>query len=149
MTVSWRDTPLNPANPAHSDHLISTNGRRAERVMNHLSPLRDEVQDILLRYANASDNEVCGLITVKQEVFPIENVHEEPRHNFFMDFESCSEVLNEILNIRKTHVLGIFHTHPNNQPWPSPRDIVGWPNPQLKWRYWVITRKEVYEWRLV
>lgn len=138
---------LNPADPSHSNHLISTNGRYAERVWGDL--LLEETQDDLVRFALESDLEICGFITVDQDIFMVKNIHEEPKYNFFMDFDSCSETIREITEVKKSRIMGVFHTHPNNQPWPSPRDIVGWPNLALNWRYWIATRKEVLEWRLV
>lgn len=135
-----------PANPGHRNQMISTKGRRVERVW-HL-PLDKQIQDLLTAGCLNSNKERCGFITDDEDIFYVDNVHEEPRHNFLMcpfDFET---VVSEIYDIRLTRIIGIFHTHPNNVVWPSPRDLVGWPNPELKWRYWIVTNDQVIEWEL-
>jgi proteasome lid subunit RPN8/RPN11 len=63
-----------------------------------------------------------------------------------MAIEDIQEALNEVCKINGDSVLGVFHTHPNDVPWPTPGDISGWPNPDLEWRYWIATNHEVIEW---
>jgi proteasome lid subunit RPN8/RPN11 len=139
----------NPAHPGHSNHLISTRGKRAQRVWHHESPLYESTVEQLLLDWNREVTEQCGFIDSEQELWYVENAHEKPRSNFLMDNAYAEESLNQIYNeSRGRTVLGIFHTHPNNVPWPSPRDIVGWPNPRLKWRYFIVTSGEVLEWEL-
>lgn len=141
-------TVTHPSHPSHDNHLISTNGRRAKRIWHHESPLFESTVNNLLLDWNREVTEQCGFIDSEQDIWYIPNVHEKPRANFLMDTLVTTRVLERIYERNDRSVLGIFHTHPNNVPWPSPRDIVGWPNPKLGWRYFIVTYGEVVEWEL-
>ena len=138
-----------PSHPSHANHLISTNGKRAQRVWHHEEPLFEATTNQLLLDWNREVTEQCGFIDSDHDVWYISNVHDAPRMNFLMDNHVATKVLERIFDTEGKKVLGIFHTHPNDVPWPSPRDIVGWPNLKLKWRYFVVTSSEVLEWELV
>lgn len=139
----------NPAHPSHSNHLISTHGWRAQRVWHHDTPLHGTTVEELLDQWHADVTEQCGFIDSDQEIWYINNIHESPRRNFLMSNKQTNNTIEHIYNKYKKTILGIFHTHPNNVPWPSPRDIVGWPNVKLGWRYFIVTENEVIEWELV
>ena len=140
----------NPAHPGHSNYLISTKGQKAERVWHPDTPLFESTVDQLLDFWNEGPLELCGFIdNEEQNVWPVANAHENPRANFLMETNHCRNVLEEIYSSPGRSVLGIFHTHPNAVTWPSPRDIVGWPNPKLNWRYFIVTGRDVVEWELV
>ena len=141
-------TPDHPAHPTNSDQTLLIGSRKVERVFFHPSPLGEDCQKKLISECRAHENEVCGLITATHKIHYVRNVHEVPRSNFYFDQEEFKDVIAEILGSGH-RVIGMFHTHPNGTPWPSPRDIVGWPNPALRWRYWIATRTDVIEWRLV
>ena len=136
-----------PASPNHSNHLISTNGFRAQRVWHHETPLFESTINELIRDWNRNSIEQCGFIDNEQDLWYIPNLHMHPRSNFLMDEESTTRALTDIY--KNGSVLGIFHTHPNGVTWPSPRDIVGLPNPKLGWRYFIVTGSDVLEWELV
>lgn len=138
----------NPAHPGHRTQAISTKGRIAERIWNPESPLDMELENILIGVCQSHLKELCGFITADEDYIRIDNIHLEPYHNFYMNPDQVEEVIKKIYSIRNTFITGIWHTHPNNVPWPSARDLVGWPNPDLRWRYWIVTNKEVIEWRL-
>ena len=140
---------LHPADPSHSDHCISTNGVKAQRIFHHDSPLYEATVNDLLSEWKYEVVEQCGFIDSEQDIWLMNNVHQSPRANFRMDDRQMANTLHEIYNRKNRTVLGIFHTHPNNVVWPSPRDIVGWPNPKLGWRYFIVTKYEVLEWELV
>lgn len=139
---------LNPAHPGHCTQAISTDGRKAERIWTPDSALDVGIAETLITHARLSKKERCGFLT-EEDVWTIDNVHLEPYHNFYMDQQQVDETLTEIYDERGSRVIGVWHTHPNHVPWPSPRDLVGWPNLELNWRYWVITPTEVIEWRLI
>ncbi|AHZ95372.1 major capsid protein [Mycobacterium phage Damien] len=146
-------SPESPFHPAHRDHSISLGGRRVERVDDPKLQLCDFVRKQLLAIATKSKNEVCGLISVgddatSQQIDFVTNVHEFPRDNFYFDQDEFRQLIADLCR-NDRRIIGMFHSHPNGVPWPSPRDIVGWPNPGLRWRYWVITPTDVIEWRLV
>lgn len=139
---------VHPADPAHSDHCISTNGVKARRIWYHESPLFESTVNELLSEWKYEVIEQCGFIDSEQDIWLMENDHKYPRSNFLMNEAQVKNTLEQIYVKERRTVIGIFHTHPNNVPWPSPRDIVGWPNPKLGWRYFVVTKHEVAEWEL-
>ena len=140
--------PDNPAHPAHTEHLIPTGGRKVERIWHPETPLFEAVQSELTLMCFTNKEEVCGFISEDQDIYYVDNAHEEPTHNFLLDQDSFEAVIRDIYEFHQSRVMGVFHTHPNQLPWPSPRDIVGWPNPELGWRYWIATNMEVTEWAL-
>lgn len=139
----------NPAHIGHSNYLISTNGKQAEQIFYPGTPLPESVRSELLDIGYLNTTEQCGFITEDFDIVPVQNSHLEPRTNFFMSDEEVMVIAHEIYEIRESKIIGIYHTHPNQYPWPSPRDIVGWPNPALAWRYFLVTRGDVTEWRLI
>ena len=144
------DNVLDPAHPSHSDYLISTNGWRAEQVFDSDAPLDDVTVQRLINELESHALERCGFITTSpEEIVVVQNSHENPRMNFFMETEDFTASLEYIYEATNREVLGIWHTHPNGYGWPSPRDIAGWPNLELGWRYFLVFRGNVTEWRLV
>ena len=140
---------LDPSHPSHNDYLIGTNGWRAEQVFDG-EPLDKRTINALLNQCETYRNERCGFITtMEEEVIVVENSHADPRMNFYMDVEDVRDYLDYIYTDTHREVLGIWHTHPNGYGWPSPRDIAGWPNLELGWRYFLVFRGNVTEWRLV
>jgi proteasome lid subunit RPN8/RPN11 len=140
----------NPAHPAHSNYLISTNGIRAEPVHFHEEPLFESTIEELLSHLDGRLSERCGFITSDdQEVVVIENIHEDSRNNFYMCEEKAIKAIDYIYEKTDRTILGIWHTHPNGYAWPSPRDIAGWPKKELQWRYFLVSRGVVTEWTLV
>ena len=140
-------SPESPAHPANTDHGISLGGRKVERVWDSLFPLSNDCREELILQCQGSPEEICGLITDKMEIFYIANIHEFPRENFYFDLGEFKIAAADIIG-NGERIIGMFHTHPTGIPWPSPRDIVGWPNPALGWRYWIATRADVIEWAL-
>lgn len=139
----------NPAHPSHSDYLISTGGLRAESIEFPCAPLDESTVSTLLEELDFHKEERCGFVTSEQHVVNVKNSHTNPRANFYMDEPDAYEAIDYIYNQLQQTIMGIYHTHPNGYPWPSPRDIAGWPNSQLGWRYFLVTRGNVTEWRLV
>lgn len=145
MTATCDANVIDPSSPSHSNQLISTNGIRAKRVDARGIPA--EVFEQLTKMCRMSRDERCGFITNKWEVETVLNVHDEPTHNFYMDEEDTKQVVEDIYN-RGEHIIAIWHTHPNGVPWPSPRDIRGWPNLRLGWRYFIATGNKLLEWSI-
>lgn len=139
---------FNPSDPDSCTQMIPTHGRKAERVWSPDDPLDLEIKNILTGLCVGHRKELCGFISDDEDIWRVTNVHKEPFHNFYMDLNHAQSVINEIEK-RNTEIIGIWHTHPNDVPWPTPRDLVGWPNPELRWRYWIVTRNAVIEWRLI
>lgn len=141
---------LDPADPSHGDYLISTDGWRAEKLYFTDSPLFESTVSELLHQLELFTIERCGFITTEdQEIVTVDNTHDDPINNFFMEKADYEKALRYIYEETQREVLGIWHTHPNGYPWPSPRDIWGWPNHNLGWRYFLVSRGDVTEWELV
>lgn len=151
-TPPWakRKLPLtNPASPAHCTHAISCEGRSAQRIFEPDDPMPDKCAALLTGMATRFNMEHCGFITSDWRIREVSNVHLHPANNYYFDPADTERALNEIYNDWGVGILGQYHTHPNGVTWPSPRDLVGWPNPVLRWRYWIVTPIEVIEWELV
>lgn len=146
--VEPQTDPNDPSHPGHSEYLINTGGFRAERV--EFSDMPEITKSDLLTICQSHYRERCGLITTDWEIVGVENVHQNPEFNFYMDHDDFNQSLEYIFQETNRDVLGIWHTHPNNWPWPTPRDICGWPDLDVvDWRYFVITSSNVTEWRKV
>lgn len=142
--------PSDPAHPDHADYLISTNGWRAEPVEHPCEPLFESTVNFLLQELDGHHMERCGFITKEdQQVVRVENSHGDPHNNFYMEESDAEDSIHYIYEECHDSIMGIYHTHPNGYPWPSPRDIRGWPNLSLGWRYFLVSRGNVTEWRLV
>lgn len=141
---------LDPKDPNHTNLLIPVNGRRVERVWYPDSPLQEATRNGMIEACAMSDLECCGFVDTNEDFWFVRNIHAEPSHNFLMQTESAQNTLDEIEKVGED-VLGIFHSHPNNHPWPTTRDIVGWPDPRLlpEWRYFIVLSNDVMEWRLI
>jgi len=138
-----------PASPAHCTHAISCEGRSAVRVFEPKNPMPERLASLLTAGAIAHRNEICGFITSDWSVEQVVNAHLHPRNNYYFDPTDLERAIKFIYNELGSEIIGQFHTHPNGVTWPSPRDLVGWPNPVLGWRYWIVTPTEVIEWELV
>lgn len=119
---------------------------QVRRIQRPKFPLDPQIIENMISGCRANRDEVCGFITVNQDILYVPNSHIDPHFNFYMDIEDIQEALQIICKINNDSVVGVFHSHPTNIPWPSPVDINGWPNPDLRWRYWIATNHEVVEW---
>jgi len=138
----------NPAHPGHCNQMIATNGIMPVRIWHHPEPMLESVRNELVNECQTHHKERCGLIDAEWNVWNVPNCHDRPYRNYLMADEDVYPILDTIYEKRESHIIAVWHTHPNNVPWPSPRDIVGWPNAQLKWRYFIVTNDEVIEWGL-
>ena len=71
-------------------------------------------------------NEVCGLLAGRGnqilEAIPVQNIAEQPKTRYQME---PTEQIRALKQIEKDDLewLGIYHSHPNSAPIPSPTDI--------------------------
>lgn len=140
--------PSSPAHPAHNNHLISTGGKTATRIFDPPIEIPENIKKRLINICLTHLRERCGFLTSSGAVYEVDNVHESPHHNFFMDEDHVSRVIDEIYNVSGDFITAIWHTHPNDVVWPSPRDLAGWPRLELGWRYLIVTNNEVFEWEM-
>jgi proteasome lid subunit RPN8/RPN11 len=69
--------------------------------------------------------EGCGLLSGKngiaETLWPMENINRSPS-SFSMDLNQIEEVF-ELINDRDESLVGIYHSHPTADAYPSPQDI--------------------------
>lgn len=71
-------------------------------------------------------NECCGLLGGRNELlldyYPLTNRAETPERNYFAAPEEIFEAMRRMRKRGQQHV-GIYHSHPRSQPYPSRVDI--------------------------
>jgi|GEM_PF-3502127 len=103
----------------------------------------EEVAHALVSMAKTRGmTEMCGFVMKDFTVWPIRNTHSKPDQNFTMDPKQTVDIMMDKLE----DVIGIYHSHPRGRERPSKGDLEGWHYPA--WRYWIVTFKDVYEWRI-
>ena len=99
----------------------------------------------LIRAAATSPHaEICGFITKGMKMFLVENSADHPQNSFRMALPNYRRAI-EIISSSGDEIVGIFHSHPGGSPHPSDNDLKGWPNPDLHWRYWIVTPTALFE----
>jgi desampylase len=97
----------------------------------------------LTKMANDSPyREIVGVIFRNWTIRPLDNVHRAPLSNFAVD----PDVLIALMRDEMDNILGAYHSHPSGDPQPSDTDCVVWGYPMF--RYWTVTRDDVYEWEI-
>lgn len=110
------------------------------------SPISDKLARSLIYYARRHPmNEVCGFVLVKDSYIPVKNCASQPWRNFRMS----SGIQREVVESHGDDIIGIFHSHPSGNPYPSSNDIIGWPSDEdfNFCRYWIVTDDKVVEWK--
>lgn len=103
------------------------------------------LKHILIRAAVTSPHaEVCGFITNRMSPYFIVNSAEEPKLGFYMSPPDYARAI-ELIASSGDEIVGVFHSHPSGDNWPSQNDMRGWPNPDLNWRYFIVTINGVFE----
>ncbi|MCE4613939.1 MAG: M67 family metallopeptidase [Desulfurococcales archaeon] len=95
-----------------------------------------ELIHIIRLLSRNTDKEICGFLLGTDEfqvVFPVENISNRPKTEFYMDPYGIliAHKLSENLGL---NVMGIYHTHIYGPPEPSLKDKDGmklWPLPWL------------------
>lgn len=95
--------------------------------MNKPIRVRKEVCAELLAQAQRSPHlECCGLLAGREgvitHVFPAENVADSPAKSYEIDPRETVRMMRDFRDAR-LEFLGIYHSHPNGENKPSPRDI--------------------------
>jgi proteasome lid subunit RPN8/RPN11 len=90
-------------------------------------PTRRKVLGQLLEHSRRQPNrECCGLLAgrkgVISQAFPARNVAGDPKKNYEIAPVEIVRLLREF-RARRLEFLGIYHSHPNGDNVPSPRDI--------------------------
>ncbi len=92
-----------------------------------LIQIRNEICEELTRRARCEPlRECCGLLAgrdgVITHVYPAENVAADPARNYELAPKEIVRLLREF-RAQGLEFLGIYHSHPNSDNKPSPRDI--------------------------
>ena len=87
--------------------------------------LKQSDKKILSQYSeNQKPNEACAILFGKNnevlDIFLTENIEKSPL-NFTISNEQLIEAY-KIAEDKKIEVIGIFHSHPNSEAWPSNTD---------------------------
>jgi len=111
-------------------HGASLDGRLCRSILDLQKIIITESQKkILVNHAeNEKPNESCAIlfgsvkdkVTIVKEVFLAKNIEESPV-NFTISNEQLIEIY-KTAEERKTEVVGIFHSHPNSEAYPSNTD---------------------------
>lgn len=97
----------------------------------------------LYRMAQQSPSrEICGILTSTLEIIPIINVARNDQH-FVMQKSGFFRALNKIKQNGQT-VLGIYHSHPNNDATPSVADMEA--AKRTGYNYLIVTPSGTYKW---
>lgn len=117
--------------------------KSAEAIRNYDSVLNDKTQtELRIKAYQNPHREVCGFITKSGIILDVENVADNPKTEFFM---SPNEQYN-MMRMYNKNILGIWHTHPSGNPFPSESDRLGatFGLPMDYW-YWIVTTEYVYQ----
>lgn len=108
------------------------------------------IETLLQEARNAVPNECCGLVTGKpglaEAVVPAKNVHPHPATGFEID---PTTLLATHRNVRPEgrQIIGHYHSHPNGNAKPSPRDAArATQNGQI---WFIIANDTVSAWQAV
>jgi proteasome lid subunit RPN8/RPN11 len=84
------------------------------------------VSEIIEQAEGAAPKEACGILAGKngkvEKVYQMINKSDTPETCYFMDPGEQLKVMKEIRNIG-WEMLGIYHTHPASEAYPSARDV--------------------------
>lgn len=116
---------------------------KATPIRNYDSILKPKtIEELRIKAYQNPHREVCGFITKSQIIIDVENIADDPKHEFFMSPNSQYE----IMRTYKNNILGIWHTHPSGIPYPSEKDTLGAEfGLPLDYWYWVVTTEYVYQ----
>ena len=81
-----------------------------------------------------SPEECVGLLLGEDEIrdiWPLTNVSTSPTHGFGLDPVEVARVLSQSLP-----VVGLYHSHPGQRPYPSERDSLEFL--PCGWHYWIV-----------
>ena len=107
-----------------------------------------DLKHALIRAAATSNGmEICGFITSRMSPYFLMNHSPKPEANYECDLGETRRAI-ELIAAGNDRVIGFFHSHPSGVTYPGQQDVAGWPNPDLNWRYFIVTATGVYEYEL-
>ena len=140
MTAIENSLPSGLTRVEHNPDVLAV-----ERSHGHYQDLPFNLKHILIRAAATSPcAEICGFITNRMSPYFVLNSAEEPKLGFYMAPADYARAI-ELIASSGDEIIGVFHSHPSGDNWPSQNDMRGWPNPDLNWRYFIVTINGVFE----
>lgn len=86
----------------------------------------EQMLSIVNHARNEQAKEVCGIIAgnvgVASRIIPIKNAASNPEYHYQMDAQELLQALKDI-DLADEEMLGVYHSHPNNEPIPSEEDV--------------------------
>lgn len=87
---------------------------------------KNDYKKIIEEAKKGKPNEVCGILAGKNyevfKVYKMKNISDNPRFCYFMSPEEQLKVFKEIRGLG-FELVGIYHSHPESDPYPSKRDV--------------------------
>lgn len=97
-----------------------------ETTLHTLYLTHEQLREIVRQAQAGAPQEVCGLLAGSGEqivqVLPMPNVSPNPKREFTIDPNRLLEALSN-MEAQNLIWLGVYHSHPNSSPRPSPTDI--------------------------
>jgi len=94
--------------------------------MNEISIPRKIVQNLLYHAQQSSSEEVCGLVSSKNNIatqsYPIKNTATNPAEFFNLDAQQQIQAMAEMRN-KQEQLFAIYHSHPTAPAIPSQTDL--------------------------
>lgn len=90
--------------------------------------------------------EVCGLITANDgilRVHQLRNIHDTPETHYSADLREALAVLGDEV------LVGVYHSHVDMAPYPSPTDIAMWTNGDLLMAIYSVLAEELCCYRIL
>ena len=87
----------------------------------------DKIKQTIIEHAVQSDKlEVCGILAGRagqiEKVYQMKNVSDKPELCYLMDPAEQFKVM-KAMRQDKLEMVGIYHSHPNSEAYPSARDV--------------------------
>lgn len=83
-------------------------------------------EKIIEQAVSAGRQEACGILAGRagrvEKIYRMTNASERPEECYFMDSREQLKVVKEIRNLG-LEMLGIYHSHPHSEAYPSARDV--------------------------
>jgi len=86
----------------------------------------EQMQSIVNHARNEQPYEACGIIAgsvgVASRIIPIKNAAINAEYHYQMDAQELLQALKD-MDSAAEEMLGVYHSHPKNEPIPSPEDV--------------------------
>ncbi len=96
-------------------------------------------EELITYFKSKIPYEACGLLASEKNnginiFYPIPNISSYPKKHFKFDPQIYIQSLHDIEN-KNLHLIGVIHSHPTTNAFPSKMDVDHWHYPDLS--YWI------------